>query len=500
MFRIKRLYSFLIKSFLPLLLVMFSVCLFVLLMQFLWKYIDEMVGKGVEMKVLVELFAYAASSLVPMCLPLAILLASLMTFGNLGERFELLAIKAAGISLMRIMKPLIILVFIISVADYFYQDIVFPKAQAKLATMMISLKQKSPELDIPERSFYKELPGYNIYVEKKEKNGMFRNMMIYNYAAGSGTDAAVIVADSGCLKISSDKKYNILALYSGESFQNLRKRRTGKRDELIPYEREKFQYKEILIQFDSNFNMVDESITLNRDISKNMSALRSFIDSVSIINDSTGRSIFPSLVEQTYASVFNSFIHPPKTEEKVKTDSVYTNDFENFFIREPIEKQLSVVGAAKAAAARKNTEYSAKMFSQSESNIMVRKHQIELNRRYAAAVACLLFFFIGAPLGAIIRKGGLGLPTVLSVFIYILYFTVDTFGFKFARQGVLPVWQGIWLSSFMLFVLGAFITHKAINDFMLNLEDVKRIMRIFKKITGFFGINIKIKEEEETEQ
>jgi lipopolysaccharide export system permease protein len=471
----------------------------VLLMQFLWRYIDEMVGKGVEMKVLVEFFFYAASTLVPMCLPLAILLASLMTFGNLGERFELLAIKAAGISLMRIMKPLIILVFIISVADYFYQDIVFPKAQSKLATMLISLKQKSAELNIPERTFYKEMPGYNIYVEKKDKNGMFHNMMIYNYSSGGGTDAAVIVADSGLLKISEDKKYNILALYSGESFQNLRKRRTNKRDELIPYEREKFNYKEILIQFDSNFNLVDESIMQNRDISKNMSALRSFIDSVSVVNDSIGRSIFSTLVDQTYATTFRANAYRP-ANAKINRDTVYTNDFEKFFDYEPIEKKLTVLETAKASAIRKTTDYSMRNFSQTESNVMVRKHQIELNRRYAAAIACLLFFFIGAPLGAIIRKGGLGLPTVLSVFIYILYFTVDTFGFKLARQGVWEVWQGIWLSSFMLLVLGIFITHKAINDFMLNLEDIKRIMRIFKKIAGFFGINIKIKEDEETDE
>jgi len=497
MFRIKTLYSFLIKSFLPIFSVMFSVCLFVLLMQFVWKYIDEMVGKGVETKVLAQLFFYAAVSLVSMCLPLAVLLASLMTFGNLAERFELLAVKAAGISLLRLMKPLIILITCLSVADYFYQDIILPKAQAKLSTILISLRQKSPELNIPERSFYKEMPGYNIYVEKKEKNGMFRNMMIYNYTSSNADEASVIVADSGYLKISADKKYNLLALFSGESFQNLRKRQPGRKNELVPYEREKFEYKEILINFDSNFSMADESIVLNRDISKNMNELRRFIDSTSVVLDSLKRVIAPTLTEQTYSYAFKNTgipVRRPLNAEPMR-DTVYAGDFQRFFENEPDVQKLKILESARASVSRKNSEFSMRMFSQSDTKSQLRRHDMELNHRYAAAVACLLFFFIGAPLGAIISKGGFGLPTVVSVFIYILYFTIDTFGFKMARQGVWPVWQGIWMSSFLLVILGGFITHKAINDFMVNVEDLKVITRFFEKIGEFFGI--KKKEEEE---
>jgi lipopolysaccharide export system permease protein len=451
-------------------------------MQFLWRYIDDMVGKGVDLNILGQLFFYAGIALIPMCLPLAVLLSSLMTFGNLGERFELLAIKAAGISLIRIMKPLIILIFCISVADYFFQDIILPKAQTKFSAMLLSLKQKSPELDIPERSFYKELPGYNIYIEKKEKGGIFRNMMIYNYSPGNENDAAVIVADSGYLKVSADKKYNILALYSGESFQNLRKRRPGHKNELIPYEREKFSYKEIVIQFDTNFNIVDESFFNGRDISKNMKELHYFIDSVSIVNDSINRQIAPAVIEQTYSNSFRVNSRP--LSAKQPCDTVYTDDFEQLFKNTSIENQLRILNEAKTIASRKTTDFSVRMFSQIDTKKTLLGHQIEMNRRCATALACILFFFIGAPLGAIIRKGGLGLPAVLSVFIFILYYTIDTFGLKMAKQGVWEVWHGMWLSSFVLIILGSFITYKAINDFMLNFEDMKRITKPFKLFTG----------------
>jgi lipopolysaccharide export system permease protein len=496
MFHIKRLYLFLIKSFLPLLAVMFSVCLFVLLMQFLWKYIDIMVGKGVEASVLAELFFYAANGLVPMCLPLAVLLASLMTFGNLGERFELLAIKAAGISLFRIMKPLIYLLVFISIAIYFYQDIVLPRTQIKFGTILMSLRQKSPELNIPERTFYTEMPGYNIYVGKKENNGMLRNMMIYNYQQrGNDNDAAVIVADSGYLKISADKTFNVLALFSGESFQNLRRRRTNRNDELVPYMREKFNYKEILIRFDSNFNMVDESIMLNRDVSKNMSSLRQFIDSMKIQNDSVHRVMAPLFINQTYATAFRPEGQKAKLPDRVANgDSLRSVDLQSIFDNSPVEKQLSTLENAKSNLTRRLNDGSLRLQQQNESKKMLRSHQIELNRRYATAAVCLLFFFIGAPLGAIIRKGGLGLPAVISVFIFILYYSIDTFGFKMAKQGVWPVWQGMWLGPLLLAGLGVFITHKAINDFMLNMEDLKKVMRTLKRIGSWIGFK---SEEEE---
>jgi lipopolysaccharide export system permease protein len=460
----------------------FSVCLFVLLMQFLWKYVDIMVGKGVEMNVLMQLFFYAGNSLVPLSLPLAILLASLMTFGNLGERLELLAIKSAGISLIRIMKPLIILIVVISVADFGFQNSILPLSNTKMGTILLSLKQKSPELDIPESVFFKEIPNYNIYVGHKEKNGLLKDMMIYNYSKGYD-DAVVIVADSGNLKVSQDKKYLVLSLHSGESFQNMKQKKSGYKDKQIPYVREKFKFKEILISFDSNFNMDDESIMVNRDMSKKMKDLRIFIDSVSITTDSVKKALSPILIGQTYANTFKQDERRAEKTTSAQPDTTYTDDFENLFLNISPEQQLKILENAKSNANRRVNDFSVRMYQQSETKRQLRGHQIELNRRFASSLACLLFFFIGAPLGAIIRKGGLGLPTVVSVFIFILYYTIDLFGFKMAKQGVWPVWQGMWLSTLLLVILGAFFTYKAINDSVIMNPDAWKnsLQRLFGK-------------------
>jgi lipopolysaccharide export system permease protein len=457
-------------------------------MQFLWKYVDLMVGKGVEMNVLLQLFFYAGNSLVPLSLPLSILLASLMTFGNLGEQFELLAIKSAGISLIRIMKPLIILTAVISALDFGFQESILPLSNTKMTTILFSLKQKSPELDIPEGVFYKEIPGYNIYVGHKETNGLLKDMMIYNYSKGYD-DAAVIVADSGTLKVSQDKKYLVLTLHSGEAFQNLKTKKSGYKDKQIPYEREKFNLKEILIIFDSSFNMADEAIMMNRDMSKNMKDLRAFIDSVSITTDSAKTVLSPILIGQTYANTFKQGEQRAEKTTSAKPDTTYTDDFADLFLNISPEKQLKILDNAKSNANRRVNDFSVRMYQQTETKRQLRGHQIEFNRRFASSLACLLFFFIGAPLGAIIRKGGLGLPTVLSVFIFILYYTIDLFGFKMAKQGVWPVWQGMWLSTLLLVVLGAFFTYKAINDSVIMNPDAwkdylqklfgKREMRVY---------------------
>jgi lipopolysaccharide export system permease protein len=447
-------------------------------MQFIWKYVEDMVGKGVEMKVLAEMFAYAALHLVPLGLPLSILLASLMTFGNLGEHLELLSIKSAGISLIRIMKPLIILIAFIAVIDFVFQNYIAPKAQGKLWTIVFSLKQKSPELDIPESSFFKEIPGYNVYVRHKEPNGSLRDMMIYDFSGGYG-NAVVILADSGRLKTSDDKKSLTLTLFHGEQFRNMPGRQSGSRPpEQIPYERESFSFQEILISFDSNFNLADESFMQNRDISKSTAELMTFIDSAKVVNDSLRRAESPSFVSKVYS---NAFIQRNFGEAKSsKKDTVYTNDFEKFFKQASPEEQISVLEGAKSKVEMLNNDFNFRLADQSVRKREFRGHQIELTKRFSYSLACLLFFFIGAPLGAIIRKGGLGVPAVLSVFIFILYYTIDMFGFKMARQGVWPVWQGMWLSTLLLVSLGTFFTYKAVNDsVIMNPDAWKDVLQRF---------------------
>ena len=469
MLRIKKLHSFLIKTFLPLLLVMFSVCLFILLMQFIWKYVEDMVGKGVEMKVLAEMFVYATLHLVPLGLPLSILLASLMTFGNLGEHLELLSIKSAGISLMRIMKPLIILIAFISVIDFAFQNHIAPKVQGKLWTIILSLKQKSPELDIPVGSFCKEIPSYNVYVRHKKSDGLLQDMMIYDFSGGYN-NAVVILADSGRLKMADDKKYLVLTLHHGEQFQNMNTRQSNSRSsDQILYERESFSFREILIPYDANFNKADESLMQSRDFSKSTVELITFIDSARAVNDSLMKMESPPFVDRVYS---NSFTRRNFGVAKtLKKDTVYRDDFEKFFTLASPEEQIGILEGAKSKVEILNNDFNFRQIEQSARKKEFRGHQIELTKRFSYSLACLLFFFIGAPLGAIIRKGGLGVPAVLSVFIFILYYTVDLFGIKMARQGVWPVWQGMWLSTLLLFSLGVFFTYKAVNDSVIMNPD-----------------------------
>lgn len=475
MFRIKKLYSFVLGTFLPLLIASFSVCLFIMVMQFFWKYVEDMVGKGAEMKVLAELFFYAANTLIPITLPLAILLASLMTFGNLGEYLELLAMKSSGISLLRIMKPVIVLLIFLSGIAFVFQNNVVPHAQAKLGTIVWSLRMKTPELNIPEGSFCREIPGHNLYVRKKDKTGLLRDVMIYDHSKGFD-NAMVIVSDSGRLKTSDDKKYLIISLYKGESFQNVRmgKSQYGNSNQ-IPFQRQTFSKRDILIEFDSNFNMADESIMQNRSISRNIPQLRSFIRTAIAKDDSVAQAIKPTFISQVYTNIFKQDRAYPVTAH-TSADTLLIKDFDLFYKSLPIDQQIRVLDEAKMKIERLSNDYNFQMHQQSDTQRQIRDHQIELQRKFTYSLACILFFFIGAPLGSIIRKGGLGMPAVLSVFLFILYYTIDTFGWKMARQGVWPIWEGMWLSTLVLTLFGLFLTYKAVNDSVVINPDAWKEM------------------------
>ena len=484
MFRIKRLYSFVLGTFLPLLLATFSVCLFILLMQWLWKYVDDMVGKGVEMKVIAEMFFYAVNYVFPLALPIAILLASLMTFGSLGENLELLAMKSSGISLIRIMKPLIILVIFISGIAFVFQNNVLPGVQTKLWTIIYSLRMKSPELEIPVNSFSKDIPGYNIYVRNKDKTGLLRDVMIYDHSKGF-EDASVTRSDSGRMKTSDDKKYLIMTLYHGESFQNFQNTGTDRsrnNQSQIPFLRLTFTLRNMLIAFDSNFNMADESIMQNRDVSKNIPELRSFIHTASAQDDSITQIIRPSFVNQIYTSSFKQERSYPQPNQ-AQIDSLPVFDFHLLFNNLPDYEQIRILEEAKMKIERLKNDFNMWQYQQSATQKDIRGHKIEFHRKFTLSLACFLFFFIGAPLGAIIRKGGLGLPAVLSVSLFIIYYTIDTFGWKMAKQESWPVWEGMWLSSAILASLGVFLTYKAVNDSVVMNPDVwgENFLRLFGK-------------------
>ncbi len=485
-----------LRSFLPLFLMTFFICLFIVLMQFLWRYIDDLVGKGLEMHVIGELFFYAALTMVPMALPLAILLASLMTFGNLGERFELTAMKASGISLMKVMRPLIVFIALVAIGAFFFQNYVLPVAQAKMWTLLYSVRQKSPELEIPEGVFYDQIPGYNFYVEEKDReSGTLFDMMIYDVSRGF-ENARIILADSGHLKLADDKEHLFLQLHSGEQFENLRENSAGGNSQNQPYRRESFKLKEILLKFDANFNRMDESGMRNQYVGKNISQLRATIDSVTLRVDSIGAGYARDIKERDYMRV-------PYWRERVvdgnrvkmKQQPVAMEaplDMDSLFYKEKPAMVASYLSQALLKAQRVKQDYEFKSYAMDADRETIRRHGIEMQKKFTLSFACLIFFFIGAPLGAIIRKGGLGTPLVISVILFIVYYIIDNTGYKMARDGKLEVWMGMWLSSAILLPLGVFFTYKAMKDSaVFDLDAYKNVVR---RLTGKLKRELEVKE------
>ena len=298
MLRIKKLDIFVLKSFLLLFCGTFFICLFIFMMQFLWRYVDELVGKGLDMNVLAQFFFYSGLTLIPISLPLAILLAALMTFGNFGERYELLSMKAAGIPLLRIMASVVIFSIFLGGMSFFFQNVIGPKAQKQLWTLLVSMKQKSPEVDIPEGVFYSDIEGYNIYVKKKDKDtGMLKDVLIYNFSDGF-ENAHIVWAEEGKLELTADKQHLYLHLYNGEQFENLKSQSVISQN--VPYRRETFKEKHTLIKFDSEFNMVDGSFLDRRSDIKNMREISVAIDSLIAYGDSVGRAMHAETMQLTY--------------------------------------------------------------------------------------------------------------------------------------------------------------------------------------------------------
>lgn len=484
---IKRLDLFILGNFLTLFAGTFCISLFVVMMQFLWKFIDELVGKGLTFDVYVQFFFYAAETLVPLALPLAILLASLISFGNIGERLELLAIKAAGISLFRTLRPLIILISLFSLASFHFQNKIVPEAQLKLTQMLYSMKTKSPELEIPEGVFYDGIRDINLFVEKKNKEtGMLYDVVIYNMQEGVN-NAHIILADSAKLETASDKMHLLLHLYQGELFENLQSGALKTRN--VPYRRETFVEKHFIIDFDMNFNMADEENVSGSARTKSMDQLVHDIDSMETHHDSLSLTFTRNMQRgnlsiphkariSDYDSVTVSHLRDSVKQLLLKEEQAFIDHKEGAAKEKPKSsvnmealldsvdnmKMQRVLMTALQKVSAQEIDLSTKADLMEYGNKQIRRHQIEFWTKITMSLACLLFFFIGAPLGAIIRKGGLGFPVVVAVIVFIVYYIINTFGMKVGREGGMPVWLGMWLSTLLLAPLGIFFTVKSNSD------------------------------------
>ena len=488
MLRIKKLDIFIVKSFLMLFVGTFFICLFIFMMQFLWRYVDELVGKGLEMSVMAQFFFYSGLTLVPLALPLAILLASLITFGNFGERYELLAMKAAGISLIKIMRPLIVFVFGLVLVSFYFQNVISPNAWTKLGTLMISMKQKSPELDIPEGVFYSEIPDYNLKVGKKDrKTGMLYDVLIYSLRDGF-ENAHIIYADSGRMEMTADKQHLWLHLYSGDLFENLRSQSMS--SENVPYRRESFREKHTIIEFDSDFNMADASLMNNQSTVKNMKTLQASIDSMRLIGDSIGQAYYQELSRGIYNPPFGLNANDTL---KIKQADLAHYDVDSLFEAATLMEKQKILSAAVSRTESLGSDLTFKSYTMGNNDYLIRKHQTEWYKKITISLSCLLFFFIGAPLGGIIRKGGLGMPVIASVLIFIIYYIIDNTGYKMARDGKWIVWMGMWTSSAVLLPLGLFLTYKSNNDSVVLNMDV--YVNWFKKVLGIRSVRHLFKKE-----
>ena len=478
MIRIKKLDIFIAKQFGVLFIGTFFICQFVLMMQFLWRYIDELIGKGLSMEVMAQFFWYMGIMLVPQALPLAILLSTLITFGNLGESSELTAIKAAGISLMQSFRSLIAISIFITISSFFLQNNVGPKANMKMAQLLISMKQKSPELEIPEGIFYDGIPNCNFYVQKKDmETGKLYGIMIYRMT-NSYEDAEIILADSGMLQSTAEKKHLVLSLWSGEWFHNMDASQFGNTAS-VPYLRQTFGFKKLVLDFDADFNLTDASSLSNNARAKGLSAISKDIDSLNHTYDSLGRVYYKELNSLYY--------NIPSTGKKdsleaVKEAMAKTFNIDTVFAKLANDQKQMALSTALGKVQSESADLDFRTMITKDGDRTLREHKIEAINKFTLALSCMIFFFIGAPLGAIIRKGGLGLPVIISVLVFIIYYILDNSGYRMARQGTWAICFGKSLSSAVLIPLAAFVTYKASNDSMVFNMDIYR--NFFMKLLG----------------
>lgn len=475
----KKLHLLVIKSFIGPLVLTFFFVIFVLLMQFLWRYIDDLIGKGLEWNILSEFLLYTSASLVPLAMPLAVLLASLMTFGNLAENLELLAFKSSGISLIRIMAPVMVISALISVGAFLFANNVMPVTNLKMRSLLYDIQQQRPELTIKPGVFDNTLEGYSIRIGNRDsKTSLLRDILIFDHTQKLG-NTRVTIADSGYMKMSADEKHLLLTLYNGHSYFELQKEKKENRHiKNYPFRRDKFDQQEMIIEMVGfGLNRTDENLFRNSYSMLNLSQLQHFDDSlteeIGAVLDKFHRTINVSLTDS-----HNSLL---LTREFLERDTVETWNEEERIIAEldvdsayaelnQLERRRAITYAINSARTNKSV-VTSNVGTAGWKWARLRRYQIEIHRKFTLSILCLIFFFIGAPLGAIIRKGGLGMPLIISVLLFIVYYIISITGEKFVRNSVVLPFAGMWFSTVILVPVSIWLTIKAANDsVILNIE------------------------------
>jgi len=463
----KRLHWYIIKSFLGPFFMTFFIVVFVLLMQFLWKYVDDLVGKGLDFKVLGEMLFYASFGLLPYAFPLAMLLASIMTFGSLGENYELVAMKSSGISLFRIMRPLIVIAVFVTFTAFYFSNYILPHTNLQFTTLLYSVKKQRPELVLQPGVFTNEMDGYSIKVGRKDKKtNMLYNLLIYNHT-NNKPNVSVTVADSGFLRITDDRQYMVLNLYNGvnyeeEDINNRKALRTH------PFRRNRFEEQTIRVKVrDFGFNRSDESIFKNTYRMLNIKQLNFMEDTLGGDYHNRLRNFIMQIHLNSPISkkIFNLTVPADSLKRDVKVEKPDTLiNIDNYFngLDKFVKSEIANSALANARSNMQNVNMFEGQLYQKKKTL--NKYEMERHRKFTLSVAVLIFFFIGAPLGAIIRKGGLGMPVVVSILLFIAYYIVSMTGEKSAREDVWNMFNGMWFSTFIFLPVGVWLSYKAATD------------------------------------
>jgi len=469
---VKKLDKLIIKTFTGPFIATFFVTLFVLIMQFVWKYIDDLVGKGLDTPVIVELLAYTSAGLVPLAMPLAVLLSSIMTFGNLGESFELVAIKSSGISLLRFIRPLFILSCIIALGAFLFSNYIIPIANLRAKSLLYDITQSKPAFNIKQGVFYTDIPGYVIKVARKEPdNKTIHQVMIYDRTAGTRNER-LILAEKGIMELSQDKRYLNFTLENGWRFEDKGEPRGNGNNELIRVGFKKYKMPFDLASF--AFDRLPMDLFASNQQMLNIRQLDEGIDSLYRVDSTFGRTT------SAYISTRYPFYKWKDTGWMAKAPPLKAAAFYDIIPQKSRRYVLDRV-ESNIRDAESSLSTTAKDFSDNFKRILLFK--VEWQRKFSLALACVVLFLIGAPLGSIIRKGGLGTPLVFAVIFFVIFNIFFMLGEKMARSDVMATWSGMWLANLVLLPIAIFLVVKAMND--SNLFNKEFYYRSYKRIKQY---------------